>query len=136
MKRSICILLIVALLVPCLACRASAAVKDEIELQFETINTIHARLTIDETLGIATCYGRITAKNTYPVEVELLLQVYKDNKWVTLKTWSNTGTMNCSTSHQYAIARGYTYCVYVTGYVYDSNGAIIEAASASHIVEF
>lgn len=135
MKRIIC-LLFTLLLLPCFALPASAAVKDEIELQWNNINTIHARLTIDETLGIATCYGRITANNVYPVEVEVHLQVYKNNKWETLQMWTNTGTMNCSTSHQYAIARGYTYCVYVVGYVYNSNGVLIESASGSDIVEF
>lgn len=135
MKRIISFILVI-LLLPCLPIHTDAAVKDEIELQWQYVNTIQASLTIDETLGIATCYGRITAKNTYPVKVEVRLQVYKNNTWTNLKTWTNTGTMNCSTTNQYAIARNYTYRVYVIGYVYNSSGIIIESASGTHTVEF
>lgn len=135
MKRVI-YLIIAIILLQCFSFSASAAMKDELEPQFETINTVHASLTIDETLGVATCYGRITAKNLYPVEVEVYLQVYRNNRWDTLKTWTGTGTMNCSISNQYAIARGYTYRVYVIGYVYNSNGAIVESGSTAHTVAF
>lgn len=135
MKRIMCFVFAI-LLLPCLTDSASAAVKEEIEPLYDNINTIYACISIDESTGIATCMGSITAKNTYPVEVDVRLQQYYDGSWHTLKTWSNTGTMYCASSHKYAVYSGYTYRVYVTGYVYNSSGVIIESASGYHATTY
>lgn len=115
---------------------ASAAVKDEVELLYTHINSVSAGLSIDETWGIATCSGGVDAKKILPVKVTVNLQVYKDGYWQTLKTWSETGTATANTSFSYAIASGYKYRTYTIGYVYNSEGVILESASAIQAVNY
>lgn len=134
---------IVIALVICLTIvpiEASAVVEkpvtDEIEPQFITINSIYALLQIDESNGIATCVGEVRARDMVPVEVVVQLQQLKDGMWNTLYTWSNTGTLFASKSGNYCVPRGYTYRTKVTGFVYDSDGNIIESGSGSHQVNY
>lgn len=135
MKKVICSICLISLfftfIIP-----AFAAEEDEIMPLWDNINTVYACLTINETLGIATCTGEITAKSSVPVSVDVSLQRLDGNSWTTLKTWSASGTWDVSLTKSYAVYRNYTYRVYVTGYVYNSSGAIIESGSAIHSVTF
>lgn len=97
--------------------------------RFTYVDSIYARLEIDTTWGIATCEGQITAKDMSPVEVVVKLQQYKNSQWVTLKTWSAEDEWSVYLSGKYAIYSGYTYRVYVEGYVYNENGAVVETTS-------
>lgn len=81
--------------------------------------------------GVATCNGQLTAYENVPIEIMMHLQQNKNGSWGTLRTWSIVGTGALSSEKQYAVERGYTYRVVVTGYVYDANGNILETASAS-----
>lgn len=114
----------------------SAAEIDEIQPLYDHIGSIYATLTINETLGIATCKGKIDATEIVPVKVVVRLQQYNDGKWSTVKSWNASGTASVSCIEQYAIYRGYTYRVSVTGYVYDSEGVILESGTVTHTVDF
>lgn len=135
MKRLFCFAMTVVLLV-CLAVPAAAATKDEVELLYTYINKISAGLTIDETLGIATCTGKVDAKSIVPVKVTVRLQRYQDGSWMNVATWSATGTAGVTCKNNYAVYSGYTYRVYVAGFVYDSEGVLQEAASATKTVNY
>lgn len=135
MRRLSCLIL-TAILLCTLVTPALAATENEIMPLWDTINTVYACLTINETTGIATCTGTVSAKNNYSVEVDVALQILENGSWRTLKTWSASGTWDASCTKYYAVYRGYTYRVYVTGYVYNSSGAIIESGSAIHSVYF
>lgn len=128
MKRILSFSLVLVFLVS-LTAPVSAATKDEEELMYTHISSVYACLTIDETLGIATCTGSVNAKNIVPAKVTVRLQRYQDGSWQTIKSWSETGTAVASSTNYYAIYRGYSYRVYVSGFVYSSEGAIQEAAS-------
>ena len=131
MKRILSFTLAVTILL-LLVVPVSAATKDEVELMYTYINSVYACLTIDETLGIATCTGSVNAKNITPVKVIVRLQRYENGIWQTVKSWVETGTAAVSNTNRYAIYRGYSYRVYVTGYVYNSYGVVQEAASVYH----
>ena len=134
MKR-ITSLILTALLLFSMAIPASAAVKDEAQLLYDNINAVSADLSISS-LGIATCFGSVTAKDLYTVLVEVRLQMKEDGAWHTVKTFSSTGTMDAACTGYYAVYSGYQYRVYVTGYVYNSSGTIIESASCTYAVNY
>lgn len=135
MKKVLAIVFIILVLVSSTA-SASAATKDAAELMYTYINSVGASLTIDETLGIATCSGRVNAKSIVPVKVTVRLQRYQDGSWKNVETWSETGTAGVTCTKYYAIYSGYSYRVYVTGYVYDSEGVIQETASVYDYADF
>lgn len=135
MKRIIPLILVFTILLS-LSIPVSAAVKDEVMPLYNEIDTVSAGLTINKTLGITTCTGRVTAKELVPVKVVVSLQVYKEGRWQTLQSWSETGTLTASTTHKYAVYSGYQYRVYTIGYVYNSEGVIQESASAIQVVNY
>lgn len=135
MKRIITFSLAIILLIS-LAIPVSAATKDTIQPRYTYINSVYAALSIDQSTGITTCTGSVTAKKNYPVEVVVRLQQDMGSYWYTLESWSTTGTISASLTENYAVYKGYEYRVYVTGYVYDSDGNIIESASGTHTVNY
>lgn len=130
MKKMVSIILIIlticAVVVP-----ASAATGNEIVPYFNHINSIYAWITIDEFTGIATCVGEVRAKQMNPVKVVVQLQKLEDGLWKTLETWTNTGTYYATKDGNYCVPSGYTYRTKVTGYIYDSDGNIIESGSTT-----
>lgn len=136
MKRKIVSAIIICLMLSICIAPAYAAQKNDIQLMFDEINLVRASLTIDETLGIATCTGKITAKSVKPVEVYVSLQKYVNGQWVTLKTWSAAGTLTASKTGQYAIYSGYKYRVSTIGYVLNDQGIILETGTALHEVNY
>lgn len=97
--------------------------------RYTYVDSIIAELEIDSTWGIATCSGEVLAKRNMPVEVVVKLQKYVNEQWETLKTWSIQDSFSAYASGHYAIDRGYDYRVYVVGYVYDSEGYVIDIAT-------
>ena len=66
------------------------------------------------------------------------LQKKTGSSWTTMQTWSKTATglAGAKASGTRAVTAGLTYRVYLTGYVYDSNGNVLESitkASASKV---
>ena len=136
MKRFLAVITVIVLFCGMAVIPAHAATVSVLQPRYTHVSVVQAALTIDESLGITTCYGRVDAKNFDPVKVIVRLQQFKNGYWTTLKSWSATGTMSAICSKQYAVYDGYRYRVSVTGYVYDSNGTILETASAIHEVNY
>lgn len=135
MKKFVYVI-ILALLVSSFPMQVMAYDGDEIMPLYENINAVYACLSIDESLGIASCTGRITAKGIHPVSVDVILQIYENNDWDTLASWSATDTWSITCMEEHAVYSGYEYRVLVYGYVYDANGKIIESGSAVHEVNY
>lgn len=135
MKKIICIFVALILLCTC-TIQASANENNGIMPLYENINTVYACISIDDSLGIATCTGRIIAKGEYTVSVDVILQVYQNDDWTTLTSWSASDTWSVTCQKYYAVYSGYEYRVLVFGYVYDENGRIIESGSAVHSVNY
>lgn len=64
------------------------------------------------------------------ITVEASLQQFKDGKWITLKTWSNTvhNNITCGLGKSWYVASGYYYRMVSTGKVY-KNGKMVEQTS-------
>ena len=119
-----------------MACPVHAAGTQQIMPRYTYIDSIWACISIDTAWGIATCEGEVVAKDVYPVEVVVYLQVYKDGKWETVKSWSAEDTYSVYLSKAYAVMSGYTYRAYVEGRVYSSSGALLESTSTSYSVDY
>ena len=129
--RRITSLLIVVTILCAMAVSASATTVDNaVQPRWTYLNSVYANLDINW-LGVATCEGRATAGDLVTVEVIVRLQQLKDTGWATIKSWTSTGTLTASASGSYAVYSGYTYRVSVTGYVYDSNGNLVETGTAT-----
>lgn len=135
MKRVLALTLVVIIL-GSLVVPVAAATADEIMPLYTYVNSVYARLQINESTGIATCVGSVNAKSILPVKVIVRLQRYQDGAWWTVKSWSETGTATVACTNYYAIYSGYDYRVYVTGYVYNDEGVLQESASAIHNVSY
>lgn len=135
MKKLISILIIIVLICTCVI-EVAAYEQDGIMPLFENINSVYASLSIDQSLGVTTCTGRIVAKDMYPVSVDVVLQVKENGKWEEVCSWSASGTYTASCTEYYAVYSGYEYRVLTWGYVHDSNGRIIESGSAVHEVNY
>lgn len=118
--------MIITMTIPASATTAESTIQP----RWTYLDTVYAYLNINW-LGIASCEGSATAGSLVTVEVTVRLQQLKDTGWATIKTWSATDTQSAVASGSYAVQKGYTYRVSVTGYVYDSNGNLVETGSAT-----
>jgi hypothetical protein len=131
MKRSICLIVILGLLVTFVP-TVFAAQEDELSPtpRLVAISLCDADININEDTGIASCEAQCLAQSTdYTVKAICRLQRRSGATWVTLRTWSNTDTYLAVVFENWAINRGYTYRVYATFYVYDENGTLLEEYS-------
>ena len=128
MKRSYLILLIAILIMSYMVIPVSAN-SYEVEPRYTHINVVYGNIAINESYGIATCTGRIDAKQLVPVEVYANLQRKVDGQWVTVKTWTATGTRTAICTNNYAVYSNSEYRLSVWGYVLDSNGNILETGN-------
>ena len=135
MKRflslALCIGLLCVMVLP-----ASANTGNEYLLEYDHINTVTANLSISGFWGIASCDGSITARGDYPVYVEVYLQQHTEDGWETLQVWTSEDQMHTDAGGKYAVASGYQYRTYVIGYVYDSDGEVIDSATAKYAVTY
>lgn len=134
-KRLIMALVILSMMTS-MAVPISAYNGDTIQPRWDYINTVTANLTIDETLGIATATGRMIVREYSPVEIIVRLQRSTAIGWVTIATWNATGTRTVYCSSKYAVEKGFTYRVTVSGYLYDADGALKEDGFASYTVAY
>ena len=132
MKR-ICVvglvmLLIVSFVTPCFAAGVSESAPSP-RYAYIGVNTVHLR--INESTGIAQCSADCYTDEPYNVEVVCKLQKYAGGFYSTVKTWSDSGISYACTYGEWAVYSGYTYRLYATFYVRDSNGNLLEVASSS-----
>lgn len=57
-------------------------------------------------------------------------QISHDGQWNMIKTWTGSSSAGYSSAGgTKTVASGYTYRTFVTGYVYNSDGVVIEVVS-------
>lgn len=128
MRRLFCVVLI--LLMVCTIVLPATASQATVQPRWTYLTSISAALEINA-LGIASCGGRALASSSNRIAVYVTLQQYTASGWVTIRSWSATAIAAAQVSGQYAVARGYSYRVNVTVYVYDGRGNVIETGSTS-----
>ena len=128
MRRVVSLLLVIGLALafahPCLAAESQMTT---VSPRFAYISTTKVGISINETSGVAQCSAYCYAIGNYTVEVQCKLQRYTGSSWVTLKTWSSSGTQYSSVSEYWAVVSGYTYRANAVFRVRDSAGNLLES---------
>ncbi len=114
----------------------SCAVPASAALEYTYIDTIHSTLRFDTLWNLAECSGTVESVNDNEMQIEVTLQVESDNGWKDLKTWTNTGEYCVTASGYYAVASGKQYRLYVTAYVYNDSGRIVESGTQTQTKYF
>ena len=101
-----------------------------ISIQWSDVSTITSNMKVDS-WGVATISATGQAKaasSADSVEVIADLQKYENGSWTSLKSWSDKKDIKFATlSEKYAIAKGYSYRVYITVNAYKGN-TLLETA--------
>lgn len=136
MKRNfkVCLVVILVMLfsVPAHAADIKSITANDavVSPQFTAILSMSAGLSISSS-GKATCSGSVTpASNTYKADMTVSLQKYKNNGWVTIKSWSDSGTGYAGVAieaHYYVTSGKYRVCTSVS--IYNSSGKLLESES-------
>lgn len=108
----------------------NATSEDGIQPRYKYILTFGGTINIQESTGIATCSGYMSAYGNYPVKMECRLQRFKNNNWETVKTWEKSSSICISMDDlMWCVSEGYIYRIAITAYVYNSSGAQIDEAN-------
>lgn len=105
------------------------SVNSTIQPRYTYVTSVGAGLSMDQFWGIATCMAIISVRDADTVMVHCLLQRFEDGGWTTIKAWTHTDRYTAYVDEQYAVYRGYTYRVRVTGYALDSAGNVLETVT-------
>lgn len=131
-NKSICFILAFALI---LCILPSVSASSSIQPRYTAILYFNHNLSIDSS-GLATCSGKVEAKANLPTKLIIKLQRYSNGTWTTIKSWEDTGDFYVRLSKTYYVADGYSYRVYVEGYVYDVNGSLLEKTSGTTLFNY
>ena len=127
MKRVLSLVLACALFslvaIPCLAVTSEASA---INPRFAYIVVTNVDLEINQSINVTTNSLYCCTNDYYEIQATCKLQRYNNSKWNTVKTWTTSGMEEVSLSKSWAVPSGYTYRTYVTFYVYDDNGDLLE----------
>lgn len=126
MKRFICLILALLLLVPCAVPAMAVETESVVTPRYNYIARIYSGLQIG-TLGLSACQANCYAENGDSVVLTAKLQQYNGSTWTTLKTWSATGEDFATLSKNYAVPKGYTYRLSASCSVYSASGVLLES---------
>ena len=129
MKRILSVVLVLLLLSSVLVPVSANTDDNSMSPRFTYISKVSTNVSIDQSIGLATCTAVTRADGVASIKLICRLQQKKDGAWVTIKSWSDTGTQQAGLAKQYAVYSGYSYRTYVTSYVYNAAGTLLETAS-------
>lgn len=122
------VLIIFMALLLSIPCYAIGAEELAVSPRYTYIRDYEVSLTIDEDTGAAEYYANcVTLDEQTVVQVVCKLQKYTGAYWTTLKTWYASGTPYARVSGEWPVENGYTYRVYVTISVCNSEGDLLES---------
>jgi hypothetical protein len=101
---------------------------DDIDPRYEGTNQINITMKISS--GYAVCAGDMEIRSGYSATITWELQYLKSKNWVSMKSWSQTGTLKMMFEKKVAIISGNTYRFVASAKVYDSNGSLVDEPDA------
>lgn len=113
-----------------LPCSSAVSINSPVESiqepRYEQITNINAKLTISA-FGKAICSGKVQLRDGYNVKMTTTLKKKESSGWITVKSWSDTGSGHTGVNkdYTYSVSKG-TYYVQLTAYVTNSAGKYIE----------
>ena len=104
--------------------------------RFQHLSRISSSLTFSA-LGRANCGGSFTTYDEYDSSMTMVLQQFKNQEWVDIKTWSGdfTGSGVKVLDKGYYVPSGYRYRLVVTVTIWDSKGNALEIASCDSPIQ-
>ena len=133
LSAALAVILVVLFAVPCFAATAN---EDVIMPRYTYFELLTAGLIIDENTGISTSDASCYVMNGYTAKVVCKLQRERTNGWLTLKTWTATGTDYAEIDQDWAVYSGYAYRIVVTFYVLDTDGTILESTAKARYYDY
>lgn len=126
MKKSIVIFTLCVLLIISFCMTAFAG--DLIMPCYTYTNEVKAKLSVSS--GIATASGSIWPDGNLRTSVQVQLQRNDNGQWNTIATWRGSNSSGYSEAGgTKSLTSGYAYRTFTTGYVYNSDGVVIEVVS-------
>lgn len=135
MKKLFAIIVVCGILLGIAMPIAAANSSSAVQPRFTYIDEVSADIQISF-LGVAHCDGTFSTRTENPVKLVIRLQELDGSNWMTIKKWEITGTGWAADTKSYAIYRGRSYRVHVTGYVYDAEGNVLESATAAQYMDY
>lgn len=103
---------------------------DEIEPRYTGISKLAANLTINSS-GNAQCFGEVRSRSGYTTTLTVSLQ--QDGS--TIKSWSVSGSGLRTIDESYHVDKGHSYQVIASAVVKNSNGTVVDTATAESRVQ-
>lgn len=128
MKRILCGLLAVIVVLTTVVPVMAAEGESSVTPRYSYIQSLHASLSINS-IGVASCDAAAVAYGGDSVRLSSALQKYTGSSWTTVKAWSTTAARTAGLSKNYAVPKGYTYRLRVTCTVYNASGTMIESGT-------
>lgn len=129
MKRIIALFLAFACIFSAAVPAMAAESESTVSPRYTYITQMYAHLSINRSTGRSQSDAHGYAPSAGSVKVVCRLQQYTGSSWSTVKTWSSTSTSVASVSEPWYVAKGYTYRVFASCYVYNASGSLIETGS-------
>ena len=127
MKRFLCILLAMVVLMTVVVPVMAAANEAAVTPRYSYIQTIQSSMSIGS-LGLSSCGVACVVYGGSSIKVTAALQQYNGSSWTTIKTWTTTSTTtSAGLNKNYAVPKGYTYRVRASCGVYNANGTLLES---------
>lgn len=127
MKRFLIIVLVLSVVFSLSIPGIAAESVQTVTPRYTCINTLNARLAIDERFGLAACNTNAGFSGGSSMVLTCKLQQYNGSTWVTLKSWSESSAYSIAINKNYAVASGYKYRLRVSCSVYNSSGTLLDS---------
>ena len=129
MRKAISIMLVCIIIFGLVSPAASASENNGAHARYAYIYSLINNFSINSSTKVAYCTGIITVLQPMSVKVVATLQIQENGVWRNINSRTATGTLEASASYNPMVKSGYKYKLIVTGYVYDSNGNLLEMDS-------
>ena len=127
MKKTISLLLVCIIFLGLITpATASASDNTGVRPRYTYIHLLINDFSINSSTKVAYCYGKISVLQPMSVKVVATLQIQENGVWRNINSRTATGTLQANASYSPTVKSGYQYKLIVTGYVYDSNGNLLE----------
>lgn len=136
MKKILTYICILLVCVTVFQTSAAAAETSEIQPRFDYINAITSELSIEIETHVATCYAKIIVNGNYNIAADCKLQKLENNAWVTVHSWTESGSRILSFTEYVTVASGYRYRFTFTTTISDSTGTTLETVAKSYYYDF
>lgn len=98
---------IISLFMPNISVEANENINgEEAEIRPYYVNVRSITCSLDISDGVATCKGSMSIQNATTGTITIELQQKKDNSWIKIKSWTDSGSSLCSVTKKCEVSKG------------------------------